>query len=53
VGGGPAEAGCKVLQERLNGAGTRWAVFGAEQVGALKAPYATGEGLWDPFWAQP
>jgi hypothetical protein len=53
VGSGPAEAGCKVLQGRLKGVGMRWGVSGSEQVGALKALYASGEGLWDAFWAQP
>ena len=53
VGSGPTEAGCKVLQGRLKGAGMRWGVSGSEQVGALKALYASGEGLWDAFWAQP
>ena len=53
VGSGPTEAGCKVLQGRLKGAGMRWGVAGSEQVGALKALYASGEGLWDAFWAQP
>jgi len=53
VGSGPTEAGCKVLQGRLKGAGMRWSVAGSEQVGALKALYASGEGLWDAFWAQP
>jgi hypothetical protein len=51
VGSGPTEAGCKVLQGRLKGAGMRWAVAGSEQVAALKALYASGEGLWDAFWA--
>src|SRR5262249_23022420 len=37
VGSGPTEAGCKVLQGRLKGAGMRWGVSGSEQVGALKA----------------
>ena len=53
VGSGPTEAGCKVLQGRLKGAGMRWGVAGSEQVAALKALYASGEGLWDAFWAQP
>jgi hypothetical protein len=53
VGSGPTEAGCKVLQGRLKGAGMRWQVSGSEQVAALKALYASGEGLWDAFWAQP
>jgi hypothetical protein len=52
VGSGPTEAGCKVLQGRLKGAGMRWRVAGSEAVGALKALYASGEGLWDAFWAQ-
>ena len=53
VGSGPTEAGCKVMQGRLEGAGMRWGVAGSERVGALKALYASGEGLWDAFWAQP
>jgi len=53
VGSGPTEAGCKVLQGRLKGTGMRWGVAGSEQVGVLKALYASGEGLWDAFWAQP
>lgn len=53
VGSGPTEAGCKVLQGRLKGAGMRWSVAGSEQVANLKALYASGEGLWDAFWKQP
>lgn len=53
VGSGPTEAGCKVLQGRLKGAGMRWGVTVSEPIGALKALYASGEGLWDAFWAQP
>ena len=41
-----------MLQRRLKGTGMRWGVSGSEQVGALKALYASGEGLWDAFWAQ-
>ncbi len=53
VGSGPTEAGCKVMQGRLKGAGMRWAESGSEQVAALKALYASGEGLWDAFWTTP
>ena len=53
MGSGPTEAGCKVRQGRWKGAGMRWGVSGSEQVGVLKALYASGEGLWDAFWAQP
>jgi hypothetical protein len=53
VGSGPTEAGCKAMQGRLKGAGMRWRESGSEQVAALKALYASGEGLWDAFWAQP
>ncbi len=53
VGSGPTEAGCKVLQGRLKGVGMRWTVSGSTHVGALKALYASGEGLWDAFWRQP
>jgi hypothetical protein len=52
VGSGPTQAGCKGLQGRLKGTGMRWSVAGSEQVGGLKALYASGEGLWDAFWAQ-
>jgi hypothetical protein len=52
VGSGPSEAGCKVLGGRLKGTGMRWCVSGSEQVGALRALYASGDGLWDAFWHQ-
>ncbi len=52
VGSGPTEAGCKVLGGRLKGAGMRWCVAGSEQVAALRALYASGQGLWDAFWKQ-
>jgi hypothetical protein len=52
VGSGPTEAGCKVLGGRLKGAGMRWCASGSEQVAALRALYASGDGLWDAFWDQ-
>jgi hypothetical protein len=52
VGSGPTEAGCKVLGGRLKGAGMRWCASASEQVAALRALYASGDGLWDAFWDQ-
>jgi hypothetical protein len=52
IGSGPTEAGCKLLGGRLKGVGMRWCVSGSEQVAALRALYASGEGLWDAFWEQ-
>jgi hypothetical protein len=52
VGSGPTEAGCKVLGGRLKGVGMRWCVAGSEQVAALRALYARGDGFWDAFWDQ-
>jgi hypothetical protein len=50
IGSGPTEAGCKVLGGRLKGSGMRWAEAGSAEVAALRALYASGEGLWDAFW---
>jgi hypothetical protein len=50
VGSGPTEAGCKILKGRLDGTGMRWLVGGSAEVGALRALYASGEGLWDAFF---
>jgi hypothetical protein len=50
VGSGPTEAGCKILKGRLDGTGMRWLVDGSAEVGALRALYASGEGLWDTFF---
>lgn len=52
IGSGPTEAGCKLLGGRLKGTGMRWCVSGSEQVAALRALYASNEGLWDAFWEQ-
>jgi hypothetical protein len=49
-GSGPTEAGCKILKGRLDGTGMRWLVDGSAEVGALRALYASGEGLWDTFF---
>jgi hypothetical protein len=50
VGSGPTEAGCKVIGQRVKGAGMRWAQAPSAEVAALKALYASGMGLWDSFW---
>jgi hypothetical protein len=52
IGSGPTEAGCKLLSGRLKGTGMRWCVCGSEQVAALRALYASREGLWDAFWKE-
>jgi hypothetical protein len=52
VGSGPTEAGCKVIGGRVKGTGMRWLQGCSLEVGALKALYASGMGLWDAFWAQ-
>ncbi|MGH9208994.1 MAG: ISKra4 family transposase [Acidimicrobiales bacterium] len=52
IGSGPTEAGCKLLGGRLKGTGMRWCVCGSEQVAALRALYASGEGLWDAYWKE-
>lgn len=53
VGSGPTEAGCKMLKGRLCGTGMRWLAEGSAEVGALRALYASGEGLWDTFFQRP
>jgi hypothetical protein len=50
VGSGPTEAGCKILKGRLGGTGMRWLQDCSGEVGALRALYASGEGLWDAFF---
>jgi hypothetical protein len=52
VGSGPTEAGCKVLGQRVKGAGMRWLQGCSLEVATLKALYASGMGLWDAFWKQ-
>jgi hypothetical protein len=52
IGGGPTEAGCKIIGERLKGAGMRRVEDGAATVGALRALYVSGGKLWDGFWSQ-
>ena len=53
IGSGPTEAGCKLIGQRLKGAGMRWVEDGAATVGALRALYLSGPKLWDGFWEQP
>ena len=52
IGSGPTEAGCKLIGQRLKGAGMRWVESGAATVGALRALYLSGSKLWDGFWEQ-
>jgi hypothetical protein len=53
IGSGPTESGCKLIGQRLKGAGMRWVESGAATVGALRALYLSGPKVWDGFWAQP
>jgi hypothetical protein len=53
IGSGPTEAGCKLIGQRLKGAGMRWVEDGAATIGALRALYLSGPRLWDGFWEQP
>lgn len=50
VGSGPTEAGCKVIGQRVKGAGMRWLQGLSSEVAGLKALYASGMGLWNAFW---
>jgi hypothetical protein len=50
VGSGPTEAGCKLIGQRVKGAGMRWLQEASAEVAALKALYASGMGLWEAFW---
>ena len=52
VGSGPTEAGCKVIGQRVKGAGMRWLQGPSAEVAGLKALYASGMGLWEAFWRQ-
>ena len=52
IGGGPTEAGCKIIGERSKGSGMRRVEEGAAAVGALRALYVSSPKLWDGFWAQ-
>jgi hypothetical protein len=51
VGSGPTEAGCKLVGQRVKGAGMRWLQGNSLEVASLKALYASGMGLWEAFWA--
>ena len=53
IGSGPTEAGCKLIGQRLKGAGMRWVESGAATIGALRALYLSGPKLWDGFWEEP
>jgi hypothetical protein len=52
VGSGPPEAGCKLLGQRVKGAGLRWSQGCSLAVATRKALDASGRGLWDAFWRQ-
>ena len=52
IGSGPVEGACKVMGQRLKGAGMRWGEEGADQIGHLRALHMSEKGQWDEFWRQ-
>ena len=50
VGSGPTEAGCKVIGQRLKGAGMRWGEGGAHAMCHVRALYRSEKGQWQAFW---
>jgi hypothetical protein len=53
IGGGPTEAGRKIIGGRLKGSGMRRVEDGAVTVASLRALYVSGGKIWDGFRAQP
>jgi hypothetical protein len=52
IGSGPTEAGCKIVGQRLKGAGMKWERPHSSQVAALRALYLSSEGLWEAFFEE-
>ena len=50
IGSGPVEAGCKLVGQRLKGAGMRWGEAGADAVCHLRALYRSEASQWEAFW---
>lgn len=50
IGSGPVEAACKLVGQRLKGAGMRWGEQGADTVCRLRALYRSEASQWDAFW---
>ena len=50
IGSGPVEAACKLVGQRLKGAGMRWGEAGADAVCHLRALYRSEASPWDAFW---
>lgn len=53
IGSGPTEAGCKLIGQRLKGAGMRWVEDGAGTVATVRALYLSGPKVWDDYWNRP
>ena len=50
IGSGPVEAACKLVGQRLKGAGMRWREGGADAVCHLRALYRSEASQWEAFW---
>jgi hypothetical protein len=50
IGSGPVEAACKLVGQRLKGAGMRWGEGGADAVCHLRALFRSEASQWDAFW---
>jgi hypothetical protein len=50
IGSGPTEAGCKIVGDRLRGAGMKWWKPQSARVAELRALLLSNEGLWEGFW---
>jgi len=48
IGSGPTESQCRVLPDRVKGAGMRWDADNAEAVMALEAMRQSNQ--WDAYW---
>lgn len=52
IGSGPVEAACKLVGQRLKGAGMRWGEGGADAVRHLRALFRSEASQWDAFWKE-
>ncbi|MEO7117015.1 MAG: ISKra4 family transposase [Caldimonas sp.] len=51
IGSGPIESACKtVIGKRMKNGGMRWGEDGADEMGHLRALFASGEKQWDAYW---
>ncbi len=50
IGSGPMESQCRVVPDRVKGAGKRWDTDNAEAIMALEAMYQSGQ--CETYWKQ-